>query len=228
LAVPRRLTGNRKEPPLPAASSSIPPVPVRRGMPSRAPDAAFAASIILAAAGCGRADQTQDALPQATAAAALPDPSVRSTMLAAAEGFENLTEASLSADLKSIGAELALARREAEAARPFLDAPNLRQLTRLESGLSDALGSGKAVDLSLVSNEIYRLFITAARREAKVPLEIGLLGYAGFRYRADGRDQPPRWDDMARAHAYAEQQWRAVRSRIGDRQAVVPDTRPAG
>lgn len=181
----------------------------------------LAVSIVLAVAACGSAEQAQDTVQEAaTASAVPPEPLARSTMLAAAEAFENLTEAALAADPKSIGAELALARRESGAARPFLDASTLGEIARLEIRLSDAVGQDDPVEVSLAANEFYRLFITAAHGEAKIPLEIGLLDYVGFRYRADSRAQPPRWQDMAQAHAYAEEQWRAVRPQIADRQTA--------
>src|SRR4029079_5019475 len=142
----------------------------------------------------------------------------RSEQLASAEGFENLTEAAFAADPSETEERLVVARKGAEAARPFLSRESSGEFASLSAALSRAAAAHSQVDLAVASNELYRFFITAAQGDGKIPLEIGLLDYAGFRYWADGRDEPPRWNDMAAAHSLAEYEWRAVRARISDPQ----------
>ena len=82
-----------------------------------------------------------------------------------------------------------------------------------------AVRTKNAVDLSLASNEAYRAVLSEAGGEAAIPLDIGLLDYAGFRIVADARDPKPRWDDVREALGYAHQRWNAVKPLIADAKA---------
>ena len=148
-----------------------------------------------------------------------PSPERRAALIAAAERFENLTEAAFSPDPAETAKRIALARAAAESVRAGMNPDHA-------AGLDDALGriglaakTKSAVDLSLASNDAYRAVLSEAGGEPTIPLDIGLLDYAGFRITADARDPNPRWDDVREALGYAHQRWNAVKPLIGDAQA---------
>jgi hypothetical protein len=59
--------------------------------------------------------------------------------------------------------------------------------------------------LALSSIEAYRVLVGAVADNAKVPTEVSLLDYAGFRYDADLEANPARWGDMAAAVSFARE-----------------------
>lgn len=176
----------------------------------------------LALSGCNKAADNGPGGPaQAsapTAAAAAPSArseSDRKTILAAAERFENLTEAAFNG-VKPTTDALALAHLDLQIALPLLNADESATLIRQLGAVDAAATAGVAADISLASVETYRTLITAAGGEGKIPVQIGLLDYSGFRFWADAKAEPPHWADMAKAHDFAVAQWLLVQSRIHD------------
>lgn len=142
------------------------------------------------------------------------EPTIRTALIASAERFENLTEAAFSNVPGEAAHKFNLAQAGAASIRTKLPADSAQLL---DKALSDAQAAATAQDpagLSLASNEAYRTVLSAAQGEAKIPLAIGLLDYAGFRVTADARAVPPRWDDMAKTLSYARRQSASVKSRI--------------
>ena len=95
--------------------------------------------------------------------------SQRKTILAAAERFENLTEAAFDG-AKPTAAALALAHRDAQTARPLLDASEAATLDRQLHSVDAAAANDVAADVSLAAVEAYRTLITASDGEGKIPL----------------------------------------------------------
>ena len=62
------------------------------------------------------------------------------------------------------------------------------------------------------SIEGYRVLVSAVTDNAKIPTEVSLLDYAGFRYDANPKARPIRWDDMATAVSFARKTWDALPS----------------
>ena len=146
-------------------------------------------------------------------AAPITDPAQRQSLVDSAEHFENLTESAFAGPAQS-APKLALARASAVSIRKLLAPDQQALLDAALATITQAEKEHKPVDLSLGSNEAYRVVLTRAGGEAKIPLAIGMLDYAGFRITADGKDFPPRWDDMAKALQFAAQQWSSVKPRI--------------
>ena len=61
--------------------------------------------------------------------------------------------------------------------------------------------------MGLPAIEAYRVLVSAVADTAKVPTEVSLLDYAGFRYDADLKANPIRWDDMTEAVSFARENW---------------------
>ena len=143
----------------------------------------------------------------------------RKTILAAAERFENLTEAAFNGAKPTTDA-LALAHRDVRIARPLLNSSESAALDRQLQVVDAAAAAGVAADISLASVEVYRTLITAAGGEGKIPVQVGLLDYSGFRFWADAKAAPPHWADMVQVHDFAVAQWQLVEPRIHDPQVT--------
>ena len=176
----------------------------------------------LGLSGCNKAvdegSGTKVQAPVTTAAAAalvVRSENDRKIILAAAERFENLTEAAFNGAKPTTDA-LALAHRDARIARPLLNSSESVALDRQLQVVDAAATAGVAADISLASVEVYRTLITAAGGEGKIPVQVGLLDYSGFRFWADAKAAPPHWADMVGAHDFAVAQWQLVEPRIHD------------
>lgn len=131
-------------------------------------------------------------------------------LLAAAEPFETLTERAFRAKPSEIDGLIA----DAEAAvLSIQSAAPQNLLQRLEGRLIAIRRASKAdnrADIALASIEGFRDIVSAVPGSAKIPVEVGLLDYAGFRYEADVQATPPRWQDMTDAVTFARMQWSKI------------------
>ena len=148
-----------------------------------------------------------------------PSPERRTALVAAAERFENLTEAAFSTDPAELAKRTALATAAGASVRKGMSPDHGAALDSALGKIGLAARTRNTVDLSLASNEAYRAVLSEAGGEAKVPLDIGLLDYAGFRILADASDPKPRWDDVREALGYAHQRWNAVKPLIANAKA---------
>ena len=169
----------------------------------------------LGLSGCNKAvdegSGTKVQAPVTTAAAAalvVRSENDRKIILAAAERFENLTEAAFNGAKPTTNA-LALAHGDAQFARPLLNSSESAALDRQLQVVDAAAAAGVAADISLASVEVYRTLITAAGGEGKIPVQVGLLDYSGFRFWADAKAAPPHWADMVQVHDFAVEIGRA-------------------
>ena len=125
----------------------------------------------------------------------------------AAEPFEKLTEISFSAALPKIDRTIREAEAAAQGARGVLSNDAANQLDGQISAMNSARQKQDRASLALSSIEAYRVLVSAVTDKAKVPTEVSLLDYAGFRYDADLKATPVRWGDMAEAVSFARKTW---------------------
>lgn len=78
----------------------------------------------------------------------------------------------------------------------------------------------RTAELAQGASEALRTVLSAAGGKGTIPLQIGMLDYAGLRIAADNRFDPPRWEDMTKAVLFANQQWSAIKSRIDNPNVV--------
>ncbi len=72
--------------------------------------------------------------------------------------------------------------------------------------------------LALEAVETYRLLATARERgKLKVPMEVDLLDYAGFKLKVLSKRQPPDWQAMKGVAAEAAKDWQAIQGRVADK-----------
>ena len=126
---------------------------------------------------------------------------------AAAEPFEKLTEISFKATSPAIDQTIGEAESAARGVRTLLSIDAASHLDAQIAAVKSAHQKQDHVGLALASIEAYRVLVSAVADNAKVPTEVSLLDYAGFRYDADLKASPVRWDDMTEAVSFARENW---------------------
>ncbi|MBR0551726.1 hypothetical protein [Stakelama marina] len=140
----------------------------------------------------------------------------RSSLMAAAEPFEALTEQAETASPQKLVELIAKAKASANGASSLLPADASKQLSQRVSNMETAQSNGQPVDVALQSVEAYRLLVSNAGNTGPVPTAVSLLDYSGFRYQADLKAQPARWNDAGKAAAFAQNQWDTLGSQVQD------------
>ncbi len=142
--------------------------------------------------------------------------SVTPDLRAAAEPFEVLTETAFTATAAALDTAVQKAKATAQSARASLPdsakAPFDAHLVALDA----AHAKMARADVALSSIEVYRDLVSAVPAGGKVPSEVSLLDYAGFRYDADLKAGPARWSDMGKAITFADANWTAIAARVTD------------
>jgi hypothetical protein len=144
------------------------------------------------------------------------DPS-DAALLSAADSFESLVEHAYSSRLSGLEARIAIARRAGDKAAAQLPAPTRTLLQAQMARIEGARATEDRTEAALAAVEAYGLLIGAVRHPGKAPAGVGMLDYAGMRYDASRRPDPPRWDEMSAAVAMARAQWLEVSPQVKDR-----------
>lgn len=126
---------------------------------------------------------------------------------AAAEPFERVTEISFKATLAAIDQTIGEAETAARGVRTLLPLDAAGRLDAQIGAMKAARQKQDHAGLALASIEAYRVLVSAVADSAKVPTEVSLLDYAGFRYDADLKASPIRWRDMTKAVSFARETW---------------------
>jgi hypothetical protein len=90
--------------------------------------------------------------------------------------------------------------------------------------------SGDLAGVALEAVETYRLLATSRdRMTLKVPMEVDLLDYAGFKVKVLSQRRPPDWQALKGVAAEADKNWQAIRGKAADKSLVnVVNTTMAG
>lgn len=159
--------------------------------------------------------QADKANPPGTATAASPTASDRNVrLLAAAEGYETLTETAFDKTFPELTASLTAARQKALEARTLLATEQAGRLDTLGAEIDAALRDQNRSALAIAAVETYRVLVSAQDASALVPVEVSLLDYAGFRYDANAKSRPVSWDQMTADVAFARETWARISPRV--------------
>ncbi len=153
---------------------------------------------------------------QTASTSSMPAPSDANSnkkLRAAAEPFGKLTEISFSEGWPTIDQTVSQAKAAARVARGSLSMGAAGQLDVHIAAIKSARQKHDRAGLALSSIEGYRVLVSAVTDNAKIPTEVSLLDYAGFRYDANIKARPIRWDDMATAVSFARKTWDALSPR---------------
>lgn len=132
------------------------------------------------------------------------------TLLAAAEPFENLTEMAFISNWSKIDRTISQAEHAASGARGSLPQEAVASMDTHLAAMKSARQKHDRADLALSSIEVYRVLVSSVSAGTRIPSQVSLLDYSGFRYDADLKSSPIRWDDMNEVVAFARQQWAVV------------------
>ena len=160
--------------------------------------------------------------PTAPVGSAAPTPAAASAaskdkiLLAAAEPFENLTEMAFNSSWSKIDHTISEAKRLASAARGSLPQDAVGNMDAHLTAMTSARQKKDRADLALASIEVYRVLVSSVSAGTRIPTQVSLLDYSGFRYDADLKSSPIRWDDMNKVMAFAHQQWAVIAPRVKD------------
>ena len=122
---------------------------------------------------------------------------------ASGEPFEKLTEIAFEAPWRALDKTIREAIAAAKKVQPSLAPAEVAGLEVQLSAIRVARKKQDRAGLALASIESYHVLVSAVTADAKVPTEVSLLDYAGFRYDADLKSKPVRWDDMVQAVVFA-------------------------
>ena len=189
----------------------------------------FAAiSIVVATSlsGCSRSasvDQnTQQATPAPQANGQIPpapanDPDAQaSALMAAAEPFENLTEGAFAPGTGKLDDLIVKAKSSADGASKLLAPAEAQALSSHIAAIDAARAGNNRADLAIAAVEGYRTLVSNAGGRQKVPKEVSLLDYSGFRYQADLKATPVRWSDAVLAVDFADAQFQQISALVSD------------
>ncbi len=135
----------------------------------------------------------------------------------AGEPFEALTEQAFTADRSKLMSLYNEAETAALGVRDRLSPQDAQTIDGLLTKTKTAIAAGKSTEIALSAVERYKLIVSAFPPDAKIPVEVSLLDYAGFRVQADLKASPARWEDAKTATDYAMTQWGAIAGKVGDK-----------
>lgn len=178
-------------------------------------------AIALSLSACGKQGNAGNLASSVTNAAASATPTVAAltgdtAILAAAEPFEKLTETAFTAAPAALDATIGEVRAAAADVRGSLAADAAGGLDARLAAIDMARKADDRAGLAIAAVEGYRVLVSGVAPGAKVPTEVNLLDYAGFRYDADLKATPARWDDMKQAVSFGREKWAAIAPRVTD------------
>lgn len=189
------------------------------------PMRSLAVPLLLSLAACGgtAADQgKRQQAPGAQASGQIPSPPANdpnapdAVLLAAAEPFEALTEGAFGSDPAALDGLIAKAKSGGEAASRVLAPHEAKALSEQLARINTARSQDARADLAIAAVEGYRTLVSSVSGTHRIPKEVNLLDYAGFRYQANLKAKPVRWADAAATMNYADRQWQAISGAVTD------------
>lgn len=182
--------------------------------------------IALVLAGCAKPDTANQAAGQQSNQALAPTQAAPASpgdrLLAAAEPFEALTETAFADPPAKLDETIAKGRKAAADIRSLLTPAAATKIDGLLADIGRYRGAGQRANLALSSIEVYRALMDSVPPGSRVPVDVSLLDYAGFRYQADLKSSPVRWDDMKQAASYARTRWAQLAPKIADKAVSGP------
>ncbi len=142
-------------------------------------------------------------------------------ILSAASTFEDMADAALSADKAGVQRALQVYDGQAEKVEKELSQEKSRALKAHVAEISEAARSEDYKVVALEAPEAYRILIDSLdSMSMKVPIEVSLLDYAGFKLRALAHAKSGDWKKAQDVAAEAQANWSAIRSRVADKKLL--------
>ena len=140
------------------------------------------------------------------------------TLLAATSPFEDMVEFALAGNDAGVRRALAAADRQAAAVRAVLPAASAGRFDELLQAVHKAASGREHQVLAVSAVEVFRFLLDRLHPGTlKVPKEVSLLDYAGFRLKVLASAARPDWDAMRTTAEAASAWWSAVESSVTDK-----------
>lgn len=135
-------------------------------------------------------------------------------LLPAAGSFRELSEAAFAAPQPALDQAAERALVSMGRVRASLPPGESREVGTQLAALDAARRGGDRPRIALASAEVYRILVTFAGPQTKIPPEVRLLDYSRLRYQGALATAPLRWDDARGAVVYARARWAELSPRV--------------
>ncbi|MEJ2032006.1 MAG: hypothetical protein P8Y63_02980 [Deltaproteobacteria bacterium] len=143
---------------------------------------------------------------------------VNKILLAATSPFEDMVDFALAQNDAGITKALAVADRQAASVKVVLPPAAAGSFGELLQTIHEAAAGKEYQSLAVTAVEVIRFLLDGLRpSKLKVPKEVGLLDYAGFRLRVLATAKEPDWDMMLTTAEDATKWWNGIESRVSDK-----------
>lgn len=140
------------------------------------------------------------------------------TLLRASSPFEDMVEFALARNDASIAKSLKAADSHAAAVREALPTAAAAQFDTMLQALHKAATAKEHHAVAMSAVEVFRLLIDNLEAGSlKVPKEVSLLDYAGFKLHVLAAAPQPDWGAMRRTVEDAAEWWAAIKSKVTDK-----------
>ena len=139
-------------------------------------------------------------------------------LLSAASPFEDLTESALAGNRKGMQAALKAYDEQAAKVSQVLSPKARHDLELLVAVIKKAEQRADSESIARNSVEAYRTLIESLDAGSlRVPLQVSLLDYAGFKLKVLLHAKSPDWPALRKTAKEAQQYWTAIKSRVTDK-----------
>ena len=140
------------------------------------------------------------------------------TLLAATSSFEDMVDFSLAGNDAGITKALAGVDRQAAAVKAVLPAEAAGRFDDLLQAVRDAASGGQHQVLALTAVEGFRFLLDRLEPDnLRVPKEVSLLDYVGFKLKVLAAAAEPDWNAMRKTAEEASALWNALKRRVSDK-----------
>ena len=138
-------------------------------------------------------------------------------LLSAMSPFEDMIEFALAGKDSDISKALVAADQHATDVKKALSASAASQFATLMEGLHRAATDKDHHEVARSAVEVFRLLSDNLQaKDLKVPKEVSLLDYAGFKLRVLAAAQRPDWQDIRKTVGEAAGWWKAISSKVSE------------
>lgn len=140
------------------------------------------------------------------------------TILSAASAFEDLIESALNGQKAMMHKALAAYNEQGARISEVLSPRKRRDIALLVVAIRKAEEQKDNLNVALSSVEAYRALIESLDASGlRVPVQVSLLDYAGFKLKVLLRAKTPDWPALGKIADEAHRHWKAIASRVSDK-----------
>ena len=136
---------------------------------------------------------------------------VNDTLLGATGPFEDMVGPALAKNDKGVAKRLAAADQQAEAVKKVLPTDAAQQFEQLLQTIHKAAESKDDMKMAENAVAVFRLLVDNLKADSlKIPKEVALLDYAGYKLQVLAAAERPDWAAMSKVAADADTWWQAI------------------